>query len=270
LVEGNVAKRTPRKPKAAPAKNIESNSLQGEQAMLENKPSTAVTTGADENGKSAENVSIPPKVETDLAPLPPDPLKPVTTPVLLTPEDEKLLQPGWPPPLYTPLNSSLAEKYYLKQRWQSQWLWYDKKAGENKWKHQSLQVLIGVGSVAVPVLLTAQEPWRNLAALVSLIVAAAASIENVKKYGDNWRSYRRAAENLSREKSLFDVNAGPYRTSKRPFARLVERCEEVIAQQNGQFYQRDEQTQTQTTTQSGQPGTQTYQQTETETDTSTG
>jgi hypothetical protein len=252
-------------------KSVESNNLQGEQAMIEDKPTAAVTTGAAENGKSTENVSIPPKVETDLTPLPPDPLKPVSA--MSTPSTEgeqKLLEAGWPPPLYTPTAASLAEKYYLKQRWQSQWLWYDKKAGENKWKHQSLQVLIGVGSVAVPVLLTAQEPWSNLAAVVSLVVAAAASVENVKKYGENWRSYRRAAEELNREKSLFDVNAGPYRTSKKPFARFVERCEEVIAQQNGQFYQRDDQTQSQTTTQSGSGGTQTYDQTDTETDTLTG
>ncbi len=197
------------------------------------------------------------------------PLQPVITPASLSPEaEQKLLQAGWPPPLYTPANATLAEKFYLKQRWQSQWQWYDKKAAENKNKHQFLQVVIGVGSVAVPVLLGI-EAVRSYAVWVSLIVAAAASIENVKKYGDNWRSYRRAAENLSREKSLYDVNAGPYRTAKKPFARFVERCEEVIAQQNGQFYQRDEQTQT--TQAAGQQGQSTaYQQTETETDSVSG
>jgi hypothetical protein len=260
-----VAKRTARKPKAAPVSEI--NSIQeGEQAMIENKPSVPVTTETAENGKSSESLVVPAKVEAELPPLLPDPIQPVTAPVSQPTEDEqKLLETTWPPPLYTPANAALAEKFYLKQRWQSQWLWYDKKASENKNKHQFLQVVIGVGSVTVPVLLGI-EALRGYAVWVSLIVAAAASIENVKKYGDNWRSYRRAAENLSREKSLYDVNAGPYRTAKKPFARFVERCEEVIAQQNGQFYQRDDQSQTtqQTTVQSGQ-GT-TYQQTETETD----
>jgi hypothetical protein len=238
--------------------------------MIENKSSVPVTTETTENGKSTESVVVPAKVAAELTPLPPDPVQPATTPASQPTEDEKkLLEAAWPPPLYTPANATLAEKFYLKQRWQSQWLWYDKKAAENKNKHQFLQVVIGVGSVAVPVLLGI-EAVRSYAVWVSLIVAAAASIENVKKYGDNWRSYRRAAENLSREKSLFDVNAGPYRAAKKPFARFVERCEEVIAQQNGQFYQReDQQTQTtQTTGQQGQPAT--YQQTETETDSVSG
>ena len=238
--------------------------------MIENKPSTEVAAGAAENGKSAESVPVPPRVEPDLTPLPPDPLKPVTAIAPESPGEESLLQEGWPPPLFTPSTASLAEKFYLKQRWQSQWKWYDKKAAENKTKHQGLQVIIGAGSVAVPVLLQLPDPWNKTSVVISLIVAVAAVVENVKKYGDNWRSYRRAAENLSREKALFDVNAGPYRTSKKPFARFVERCEEIIAQQNGQFYQRDEQTQQQTTTQTGPGGTQTYQVTDTETDTITG
>jgi hypothetical protein len=238
--------------------------------MIEKKPTVPVTTDTAENGKSAESVVVPAKGEAELTPLPPDPVQPAATPASQPTEaEQKLLEAAWPPPLFTPASATLAEKYYLKQRWQSQWLWYDKKAAENKNKHQLLQVVIGVGSVAVPVLLGI-EALRTYAVWVSLVVAAAASIENVKKYGDNWRSYRRAAENLSREKSLYDVNAGPYRTAKKPFARFVERCEEVIAQQNGQFYQREDQ-QTQTTQTTGQQGQGTaYQQTETETDSVSG
>lgn len=235
--------------------------------MIENKPSAPVTTETTENGKSTESVPAPAIAETDLKPLPPDPIQPASTALIQEDREEesKLLQSTWPPPLFMPRTVSLPEKYYMKHRWQSQWLWYDKKAAENKRKHQALQVLIGVGSVAVPVLLGLQEPWRDFAVWVSLVVAAAASIENVKKYGDNWRSYRRAAENLSREKSLYDVNAGPYRVSKRPFARFVERCEEVIAQQNGQFYQRDEQ-QVTTQTQGAGQSRQTTEITETKTE----
>jgi hypothetical protein len=242
---------------------------QGDQAMIESKPSTT-SASATENGKSVESVVIPPVV--DETPLPPDPIEAVTaTPVpVADPEEEKkLLESTWPPPLYMPRSASLSEKYYMKHRFQSQWLWYDKKSAENKNKHQVLQVVIGVGSVAVPVLLGI-ETLRSYAVWVSLVVAAAASIENVKKYGENWRSYRRAAENLNREKALYDVQAGPYKAAKRPFARFVERCEEVIAQQNGQFYQRDEQqTQTQTTSQQG-GGRNAVTETETETTISTG
>lgn len=207
--------------------------------MIENKPST-VTENAD-NGKAAS-------VEADLKPAGPIPLDPVST--ANAPAKKALLEDfkagtTWPPPLYLPDSAGVDEQYYLRYRWQSQWLWYDGKASENKLKHQLLQVVIGVGSVSVPVLLGQASPLREMAVWVSLIVAAAAAIENVKKYGDNWRSYRQAAEDLSREKSLYNVAAGPYKAAKRPFARFVERCEDVIAQQNGRFYQRPEDQQAQ-------------------------
>jgi uncharacterized protein DUF4231 len=147
----------------------------------------------------------------------------------------------WPPPLFLLRSASDAERYYMKYRWQNQWQYYDNKATENKRNYQWLQLTIGIGSVAVPVLLGFQGTFTIVATIVSLVVAASAAIENVKKYGDGWRSFRAAAEALQREKALYDVTAGPYRIAKRPFIRFVERCEDIIAQQNGQFMQRDEQ-----------------------------
>jgi hypothetical protein len=212
-----------------------------------------VTPPATTETPATENGSAAPKSDT-VVPFEPatPPVQPALAPTII--KDEEKAESTWPPPLYLPGDAGESARHYIRHRWQSQWLWYDAKAGENKRKHQSLQVLIGVGSVAVPVLLNLQDPWRNFAVIISLVVAAAASIENVKKYGDNWRSYRRAAENLSREKSLFDVGAGPYRVAKQPFSRFVERCEEIIGQQNGQFYQQggeEQQAQPQRETEAG-------------------
>lgn len=147
---------------------------------------------------------------------------------------------SWPPPLFVHRNASEMEQYYVRHRWQSQWLYYDAKATENKKNYQALQLVIGVGSVAVPVLLGMEWIPNIIPVAISLVVAAAAAVENVKKYGDNWRSYRQAAEELQREKALFDVLTGPYKRAKQPFLRFVERCEDVIAQQNGQFLQRQD------------------------------
>jgi len=148
---------------------------------------------------------------------------------------------SWPPPLFLMRTAGDAERYYMKYRWQNQWQYYDNKATENKRNYQYLQLTIGIGSVAVPVLLGFQGTFTIIATIASLVVAASAAIENVKKFGDGWRSFRSAAEALQREKALYDVSAGPYRMAKRPFIRFVERCEDIIAQQNGQFMQRDEQ-----------------------------
>ncbi len=152
---------------------------------------------------------------------------------------------SWPPPLYVLRTAGESERFYMKYRWQAQWLYYDQKASECKKNYQMLQLVIGVGSVAVPVLLGFGGTMATVATVLSLVVAASAAIENVKKYGDSWRSYRQAAEQLQREKSMYDVSAGPYRSAKRPFTRFVERCEEIIGQQNGQFLQRPDDQQAQ-------------------------
>jgi hypothetical protein len=146
----------------------------------------------------------------------------------------------WPPPLFVFPEAGDSERHYMRNRWQAQWLYYDKKAAENKRRYQLLQITIGVGSVAVPVMLGFGGPLATAATVISLLVAAAAAIENVKQYGANWRTYRQAAEELMREKSLYDSHAGPYARSKRPGIRFVERCEEIIAAQNGQFLQHQE------------------------------
>jgi uncharacterized protein YigE (DUF2233 family) len=80
---------------------------------------------------------------------------------------------------------------------------------------------------------TARLALQLLTVFISLMVAAAAAIENVKKYGDSWRTFRTAAEELYREKSLYDVQTGAYRSSKRPFLLFVERTEDIVAKQNG-------------------------------------
>jgi len=150
----------------------------------------------------------------------------------------------WPPPIFLNAKaSSQQQRYYVEHRWHSQWAFYDKKASHSKWWYQFLQMGIGVGSVIVPVLVgfnTTDSGVNNglqiLTVVISLLVAAAAAVENVKKYGDSWRNYRAAAEELAREKSLYDMGAGPYRESQRPFLLFAERCEDVIAKQNGAFF----------------------------------
>lgn len=146
----------------------------------------------------------------------------------------------WPPPIFINPTASAREIYYMQHRWYAQWNYYDSKASAAKTKYQRLQLIVAVGSVVVPVLvgLTPTDPNLRtsldlLTVGVSLIVAAAAAIETVKQFGDEWRNFRSTAEELKREKSLYDTGSGPYRRAKNPFRLFVERSEEVMAKQNG-------------------------------------
>jgi hypothetical protein len=158
----------------------------------------------------------------------------------------------WPPPIYIRENIGPQERYYVEHRWFAQWAWYDARATFYKKRYQRIQLGIGIGAVAVPVLVGVSgfDPMTDTAlkiatVVISLMVAALTAWENVYKHGENWRLFRAAAEDLSREKSMYDMQAGPYLRAEQPFVRFVERCEVIMAQQNGRWlqqYQQDEKT----------------------------
>jgi hypothetical protein len=151
----------------------------------------------------------------------------------------------WPPPIFLTAQASDQERFYIEHRWHAQYSWYDKRATDAKRMHTTLRLVVGIGSVIVPVLIGSN--WLDLFGIVgiqqfltitiSLGVAIATAIETVYKPGDNWRSYRAAAEELAREKTMYDVKAGPYRRTKTPFLLFTERCEDIFTKQNGQWLQ---------------------------------
>ena len=160
-------------------------------------------------------------------------------------EYQVMPESSWPPPVFIKKNVTPQERYYMEHRWYNQWKFFDEKADANKRRYISSQLIVGIGSVTVPVLvgirITENADLQNglyiLTVIISLSVAIAAAIEGINGYGDNWRSYRQAAEELHQEKSLYDVKAGRFADNPSPFTRFVERTEEIIAQQNGRFIQ---------------------------------
>jgi len=162
----------------------------------------------------------------------------------------------WPPPVFARPSMKPEERFYLENRWYSQWSFYDKKANQSKKNYLTLQQIIVIGSVIVPVLVafgpnlvtiidSNSESGRLLVrfvidvitVVISTAVAVAAAWEGLHKNGDAWTTYRRAAEEMQQEKFTFDVRTGRYSNNTDAFARFVERCEEIMAQQNGRFIQ---------------------------------
>lgn len=131
-------------------------------------------------------------------------------------------------------------RHYIQTRWYPQWKYYDQRAGFNKTRHINLQVFIALGSVSVPILIGISFMPTWVPAVISGGVAAFTAIENVMKYGDNWRAYRSAAEGLNREKVLYEAMSGPYKNTRAPFRMFVERCEDIIAEETGRYIERSE------------------------------
>lgn len=167
-------------------------------------------------------------------------------------------------------SSEQRTKHYIENRWHEQYTYYTFKAEQNRQRHMRLQVFIAIVAVLVPVLLGFNSNLinavRNAAdngvlpfvitsgnvgfwisfinavpAILSGLVAGATALENVQKYGDNWRAFQTASDGLERERALFEANAGPYRKSSSPYRLFVERSEDVIAQETGRYFAREQQ-----------------------------
>ena len=143
---------------------------------------------------------------------------------------------------YISPNASLQVKmkHYFETRWLIQYEFYDSEATRNKRLYQTYQRFIQIGSVTVPILIGLSFVSSWVPAIISVMVAAAASIEQVMSYGDNWRTYRSTAERLMRERVLFESNSGGYVKSKTPFRLFVQRCEDVIAEETGRYQERQQ------------------------------
>jgi hypothetical protein len=170
----------------------------------------------------------------------------------------------WPPPVFARPSMKPAERFYIENRWFSQWTFFDKKANDSKKKYLRYQQIIVIGSVIVPVLIASgpylasvipdnffmpQDAVRFLIDMATIVistaVAVAAAWEGLHKYGDSWTTYRRAAEEMQQDKFMFDVRAGRYTNESTAYTRFVERTEEIIAQQNGRYFQTIERQQAQ-------------------------
>ena len=157
------------------------------------------------------------------------------------PSKTPYLHPDGPIPYVSP-RSALSQKsrHYIETRWYPQWKYYDEKAAFNKARHINLQIFVAIGSVSVPIIIGISFIPTWIPALISGLVAIFTAIENVMKYGDNWRAYRNAAEGLNREKVLYEALAGPYDRTNAPFRMFVERSEDIIAEETGRYFERTE------------------------------
>ena len=109
------------------------------------------------------------------------------------------------------------QKRFLRDRWLDQLVWFEGKSAHNQRRYYLLRLVIIVGGVTVPALVSLnirqEEAAQTLAWItfgVSLVVAIAAALEAFFGYGERWRSFRRTAEALKSHGWQFFELAGPY------------------------------------------------------------
>ena len=127
---------------------------------------------------------------------------------------------------------------YLKNRYEDQINWYDKKSIWNQKMYRRFQWIVIVLSAITPVLvaIVAIRPevkgtsW--LAVGISALVAIGTTSLKTFKYQENWISYRTTCETLRKEIHFYNAGIGDYKEIEDPEALFVERIEALISREN--------------------------------------
>ncbi len=137
------------------------------------------------------------------------------------------------------LELDIMQKRFLLSRWLDQVVWMERKAGEAQRRYYRLRLTTVIGAVVVPALVslqgvdgTAGDLVQVATAVVSLVVAISAAIEQFFRFGERWQHYRRTVERLKSEGWLYFELSGDYRRDGAShdslFSEFAERVEELL------------------------------------------
>ena len=129
---------------------------------------------------------------------------------------------------------------YLKERYDDQVGWYDRKAAENQKKYRWMQWLIVVLAAATPVLIELElykicELYGHIPTVTAAVVAILTAGLKTFKYQENWINYRTTCETLRKEQHYYNAGIDQYteaENDEEARALFVERVENLISREN--------------------------------------
>ena len=133
------------------------------------------------------------------------------------------------------MDDSEFEKY-LKERYEQQINWYEKKSSSNKKWFMYLEISLITFSAITPILIVidfisaAFVGLRWIAVLTSVLTVILASSLRTFKFQENWVNYRTTSELLKKEQYFFKTNIGDYSRVQDKKALFVKRSESLISQ----------------------------------------
>ncbi|MBN4071141.1 DUF4231 domain-containing protein [Crocinitomix catalasitica] len=131
---------------------------------------------------------------------------------------------------------------YIKGRLESQISWYDDKATKMQRAYKFWQAVKLVFALAIPIvaLFMSQYPecifwWSITIAILSAFIILIEGLQKLYDYKDLWKKYRLTSEALSSQKILFQTQTGSYSKAKDSFKLLVERCEQLMSEEQASW-----------------------------------
>lgn len=124
---------------------------------------------------------------------------------------------------------------FLKERFDDQVGWYDRKSMNNQTWAKRYQVTVIILSAITPVFAALQYKWPTI--ISAAFVSAMVGILKYYKYEEHWHNYRTTCETLKKEKILFDAKLSPYDKADEPMGLFIERAESLISKENTSWVQ---------------------------------
>jgi hypothetical protein len=122
---------------------------------------------------------------------------------------------------------------YLKERYEDQIDWYDRKSIWNQKWYRRFQLSVIILAAITPVLVAiAPEVTRWPAVFIAALVAIGTNMLKIFKYQENWINYRTTCETLRKEIHFYNASLGDYRGSEDRESLFVERVESLISREN--------------------------------------
>jgi hypothetical protein len=136
------------------------------------------------------------------------------------------------------LKVSDEQRQFLRSRWMENLLWMEDAAQRTRRRYYTLRLVIVVGAVIVPALVSINAVGKTNAVVtwitfaISLIVGVSAAVDGFFRFGDRWRHYRSIVEEMKAEgwmfRELSDPYAGPDATHQSEFPTFVQRVEALL------------------------------------------
>lgn len=125
---------------------------------------------------------------------------------------------------------------FIKNRYNTELLWYDNKSIGYKKTYRTMQWIMIIFSSLTPILILISDTDEKLIpVIVSLLVVITSTAIQTFKLQENWLNYRKSAENMRQEYSIFKTSTGYYSDIVDKEKYFVEQIEGIISRENSNW-----------------------------------
>lgn len=139
-------------------------------------------------------------------------------------------------------NRNEKANYYFQSILEHQYEWYSSKANTQKKWHLlfAISVIILGALVTLLQVFEAAEWIKYVTAFLGAAISVLRALDSLLRPAETWQAYRKASENMKRERRLYVNNADTYKETtdeQSAYQLFVERVELVIAEEQQIYWQ---------------------------------